>query len=74
MTALVNLTEVAEIILNAYLGQACLTVTKLNVILHASSWIFFFLHKAKQGVCVCPCMHSDDPVTGVSSPCQFRES
>lgn len=25
-------------------------------------------------VCVCARMHSEDSVTGVSSPCQFRES
>lgn len=25
-------------------------------------------------VCICACMRSDVSVTGVSSPCQFRES
>ena len=24
--------------------------------------------------CICACMRADDSVTGVSSPCQFRES
>lgn len=82
MTALVNLlTEVAVIILDCLF----LPVTFEKLVkqqqhhLHTCALNYVPMCRTKcmcalRRVCICSCMRADDSVTGVSSPCQFRES